>query len=265
MPKIKVLVIGAAGKMGLEVVRAVVKDSELILVGAVDKQKIGCDIGEVAGMSPLGICISEDLTKTIREVRPDVAVDFTNPTVLMDNLCTVFKYGIAMVVGTTGLVESDIHQIEELAAQNANKAIIAPNFAIGAILMMRFAELAAKYFPKVEIIELHHEQKIDAPSGTAIKTAELIHRIQGHQSENNSDEFEKIRGARGGELGGIHIHSIRLPGLVAHQEVIFGGLGQTLTIRHDSLSRESFMPGVILAIKKVNEIEGVVYGLEKLI
>jgi len=143
--------------------------------------------------------------------------------------------------------------------------LVAPNFAIGALLLMRFAKEAARYFPHAEIIELHHNQKADAPSGTAIKTAELMLDEQDAFGVGNAPETEKLKGARGAEFGGIRIHSVRLPGLVAHQEVLFGGLGQILSIRHDSLSRESFMPGVMLAVRKAMDLQGLVYGLEHLL
>jgi 4-hydroxy-tetrahydrodipicolinate reductase len=181
----------------------------------------------------------------------------------MKNIKTSLKAGIDMVVGTTGINEVDISKIEELTEETDTNIIIAPNFAIGAILMMEFSKIAAKYLNQVEIIELHHDQKMDAPSGTAIKTAELINEVRDKQ-EKEVDEIEKITGARGGEMDGLNIHSVRLPGLVAHQEVIFGGVGQTLKVRHDSIDRRSFMPGVKLAIEKLDEIEGVVYGLDNL-
>src|SRR5690606_6055975 len=162
----------------------------------------------------------------------------------------------------TGLTQENLDEIERLAAKSGKAFLVAPNFAIGAILMMRFAAEAAKFFPEAEIIELHHDKKIDAPSGTAIKTAEIINNARLQQPAAKPAPLEKIKGARGGELTGIHIHSVRLPGLVAHQEVIFGGMGQTLTIRHDSLDRSSFMPGVLLAIRKVTKEQGLITGLE---
>jgi len=169
------------------------------------------------------------------------------------------------VVGTTGITETDLEKIAAWSEEYATSAIIAPNFALGAVLMMLFAAQAARYLPEAEIIELHHAEKVDAPSGTAIKTAEMILQARGQSTRAAVAELEKVKSARGGNMDGVRLHSVRLPGLVAHQEVIFGGVGQTLTIRHDSLSRSSFMPGVVLAIKEVMNREGVCYGLEKIL
>jgi 4-hydroxy-tetrahydrodipicolinate reductase len=247
--------------MGREVSNAVLKDPELELVGAVDKVSIGKDIGSLAGMEPLNIPIQGDLLTGLSTCRPQVVVDFTTPATVMSNIRTVLEAGVHIVVGTTGLTPDNLQEINDLCIRNKVNALVAPNFAVGALLMMRFAATAAKYFPQVEIIELHHDQKLDAPSGTSIKTAEMILAGRGQSSHSIVSE-EKIKGVRGGELGGIHLHSIRLPGLIAHQEVIFGGEGQTLTIRHDSISRESFMPGVLLAVKLVPQKSGLTYGLE---
>lgn len=263
---IKVVVNGAAGKMGSEVVRAIKKEPDMKLVGACDVQNIGIDVGEMAAVGPMGIEISKDLKTLLSSEKPDVVVDFTHPNVAMANTKTILESKVNAVIGTTGLSEKDLAEIKNLCEKNKVNCLVAPNFAIGAVLMMMFSKNAAKYMPNVEIIELHHDKKADAPSGTAIKTAELI-----LESEASKDlqkgkvaEIEKLDGARGGNMKGIHIHSVRLPGFVAHQEVIFGGLGQTLTIRHDSISRESFMPGVVMAIRKIRSINGLVYGLEHL-
>jgi 4-hydroxy-tetrahydrodipicolinate reductase len=168
------------------------------------------------------------------------------------------------VIGTTGFSNEDLERLTELAQEKNTGAIIAPNFAIGAILMMKFSQMAAKYLPDVEIIEKHHDQKLDAPSGTALKTAQLITEVREEKRQGHPDEKEDLEGARGAELQGIRIHSVRLPGLVAHQEVMFGGEGQLLTIRHDSMNRASFMPGVKMAVESVMNIEGLVYGLENI-
>lgn len=261
MDQIKVLVSGACGRMGSEVVRAVSKDSALKLVAAVDKVNIGRDIGEMVGLERLGVAVKSELAQAINEDKPQVMVDFTTPAMVMENIRTGLKAGIHVVVGTTGFTTDDLQEIKGLCSDNKVNALVAPNFAIGALLMMRCAAISAKYFSEVEIIELHHDRKLDAPSGTSIKTAEMIMESRGNAGQPEIGE-EKIKGVRGGEMGGIRLHSIRLPGLIAHQEVIFGGEGQTLTIRHDSLSRESFMPGVILGIKKVIENPGLTYGLD---
>ena len=257
-----IVVSGALGKMGQEVVKLVDRTDDFELVGAVDVAHEGEDIKEVLNLEDASAEISNDLKETLNEVQADAVVDFTTPQVVMDNIRTVCEAGVDMVVGTTGITEADLSEIEDLAVDN--KVIIAPNFAIGAILMMEFSKKAAKFLDDVEIIEQHHDGKLDAPSGTAIKTAELIQENL-TEKEDEREEIEKIEGARGAEKDGINIHSVRLPGLVAHQEVLFGGEGQTLKLRHDSINRRSFMPGVALAISKLDEIDGVVYGLDNLI
>ena len=264
MAKIKVAVIGACGRMGREVVKAVLKEADLELVGAVDQFNSGKDIATVIGSEAIGVIIRSDLAESLRLDQPEVVVDFTTPATVMGNLRVVLQAGVNAVIGTTGLSKLNLEEITALCGQYHANTLVAPNFAIGALLMMRFAVLAGQYFPQVEIIELHHDQKLDAPSGTAIKTAEMI--LAGREATDGVKVGEeKIQGVRGGELGGIHLHSIRLPGLIAHQEVIFGGEGQTLTIRHDSLSRESFMPGVVTAIRKIGEYPGLTYGLDKIL
>ncbi len=262
---LKVVVVGADGRMGREVVKAVLKENELSLVGAVDVRNHGLDIGVLASGSPCGVILAGNLGRVLEETGADVVVDFTTPGSLRDNLNVVLKHSVHAVIGTTGLSEGNIAEIDREARQAGVGVVIAPNFAIGAILMMKFAAEAAKYLPNVEVIELHHDQKLDAPSGTAVKTLELIKENRESLRQGRPDEHEKIPGARGGQFDGMRVHSVRLPGFVAHQEVIFGGLGQTLTIRHDSVNRESFMPGVVLAVKKVVNLKGVTYGLEKLL
>lgn len=264
MERIKVLVSGACGKMGQEVIKAVLKDPELQLVSAVDRLHQGEDIGKIVGLDELGIKIITDLAEAFQATKPQVMVDFSTPSVVMENTRLAIKAGVYGVIGTTGISPAELEELRNLVAVHQGHLLVAPNFAIGALLMMSFATVASKYFSNVEIIELHHDRKLDAPSGTAIKTAEMI--LESRQAENSlSIGEEKIKGVRGGELGGIHLHSIRLPGLIAHQEVIFGGEGQTLTIRHDSMSRESFMPGVVLGIKKVMELPGLIYGLDQIL
>ena len=218
---IKIIVNGAKGKMGQAVVQAVNADSECSLVGSLDK--------------------GDNLAQGIKDTKAEVIVDFSVPDSRMAVVEAIVKGGARGVIGTTGYTPADLKLIDKWCAEYKTSVLIAPNFAIGAVLMMQFAKDAIKYMPKAEIIELHHDQKLDAPSGTAIKTRELM-------GDPN-----------------IPIHSVRLPGLVAHQEVIFGGLGQTLTIRHDTINRESFMPGVILGIKKIVGVQGLVYGLEKIL
>lgn len=261
---VRVLVSGACGRMGQAVVKAVMEDTELELVGAVDL-KGGMDAGELVGMGRNGVIVATDLSQAIQDTKPEVMVDFTRPDVVFNDACTALKLGVSPVIGTTGLSAEARAEIASLAEKHHTPAFIAPNFAIGAVLMMLMSQQAAKYMPNVEIIELHHDQKLDAPSGTALQTAEMIREVRKSMKQGHPDEKEKVAGARGAEVDGMHIHSVRLPGYVAHQEVIFGGLGQTLTIRHDSINRESFMPGVVLACKKVKGLEGLVIGLDKLL
>ncbi|WP_295635470.1 4-hydroxy-tetrahydrodipicolinate reductase [uncultured Mitsuokella sp.] len=259
-----VIVNGACGRMGQAVLKAVQEADGLELVGAVDI-KGGADTGALVGLPANGILVETDLEALLERKNPEVMVDFTRPDVVFGNVMTALKHGTSPVVGTTGLSDEQKAEIAKAAEENNTPAFIAPNFAIGAVLLMLMSRQAAKYMPDVEIIELHHDKKLDAPSGTAIQTAAMIAEVRKEHKQGNPDEFEKLKGARGADYEGMHIHSVRLPGYVAHQEVIFGGLGQTLTIRHDSLNRESFMPGVVLAAKKVRSLKGLTVGLDKLL
>jgi 4-hydroxy-tetrahydrodipicolinate reductase len=261
---IRVAVCGAKGKMGSEVVKAILRDPELELVGAVDA-RAGGDVNAIVGGAPLGIPVESNLRETLLEKNPDVLVDFTTPSTVRDHVRTCIELGVRPVVGTTGIGQEDLTEWDQALRRQGIGGLVAPNFAIGAVLMMKFAEQAARYLPHVEIIEMHHDQKLDAPSGTALKTAEMIAAVRERMEQGHPREEEKIPGAKGANFAGMRIHSVRLPGFVASQEVIFGGLGQTLTIRHDSISRESFMPGVVLGIKRVMAIQGIVYGLENLL
>ncbi|MGB4592304.1 MAG: 4-hydroxy-tetrahydrodipicolinate reductase [Coriobacteriia bacterium] len=252
---IRVAVTGAAGRMGSEVVRAVSAEADMHVVAAIDPKR--------AGESVEGIQIIGSLGEAIADATPDVLVDFTHPTVVEGNIRTALAAGVHCVVGTTGL---PVHALETLAAGASGGAclFVAPNFAIGAVLMMQFAAEAARFMPHVEIIELHHDRKADAPSGTALRTAALIAERRPFVPEAPGRETEIAEGARGALSDNVTIHSVRLPGLVAHQEVLFGGQGQTLSIRHDSIDRTSFMPGVVLAIREVGKHTGLVLGLEHL-
>ena len=264
--KIKVAVSGANGRMGREVCQAVMAEDNLELVAAYDLQGEGQDLSSILeeANDNLGVYLQKLSKENLKSTKPDVMVDFTTPMSAVENVELALENDVRPVVGTTGFTEVDISNISEQVDEKGIGAIIAPNFALGAVLMMKFASWAAKYFPQAEIIETHHDKKIDAPSGTAIKTAELI-------DENRSDtppereDLLKLPGARGGVQKNVHIHSLRLKGPIAQQEVIFGEKGQTLTIRHDSYHRSSFMPGVVLAINKVMEINGLIFGLENLI
>jgi len=242
---IKVGVLGARGRMGAEVVKAVSEAADLELVASLD-------IGD-----------SLDQLKTSGA---QVVVDFTTPDSVMANLEFLISNGINSVVGTTGFDADRISMLEKLIAANPKVGVlIAPNFAIGAVLMMEFATKAAKYFESAEIIELHHPNKVDAPSGTASRTAELMSkaRKEAGMSAMPDATSTSLDGARGASVGDIPVHSVRLRGLIAHQEVLLGGLGETLTIRHDSLDRAGFMPGVLLGVRKVISQPGLTFGLEK--
>ncbi|HZD59618.1 MAG TPA: 4-hydroxy-tetrahydrodipicolinate reductase [Anaerolineae bacterium] len=257
---IKVVVVGAAGKMGREICKAILDDPETELYGAVDIKEVGKDIGELLGRPVVGVHINS-LKRALSGGEADVLVDFTHAGGTMDNVRMAANSGLHMVIGTTGLTEENKAEVKKLCSDNNVNALIAPNFAIGAVLMMKFAEMAARYMNRAEIIELHHDQKRDAPSGTAMQTAKLISsKIKGPQTESE----EILAGSLGGKYENVRVHSVRLPGFVAHQEVIFGGVGQVLTIRHDSIDRTSFMPGVLMAIKAISEYPGVTIGLDKI-
>ena len=263
---LRVLVSGAGGKMGREVVRAVHGAPDMELVGAVDPTCSGKDAGELAGVGTLGVKVSPTLAEGLASSGATHVVDFTTPQAVFDNVMTALDQGRRVVFGTTGLGPKELEAIDRRARERGTGVIHAPNFAIGAVLMMRFAAEAAPFFDRVEIIELHHDQKKDAPSGTAIKTAELIAQALRSKGEVAATAVaDTDQAARGETVEGIRIHSVRLPGLVAHQEVILGLAGQTLSIRHDSLDRVSFMPGVLLALRRVGEVQGLVYGLEHLL
>jgi 4-hydroxy-tetrahydrodipicolinate reductase len=240
---IRVAVLGANGRMGREVCAAVDAEPDLELTEEVD-----VDLG------------SRD---SLVESEVQVAVDFTNAEAAADNIQWCMKNGIHVVVGTSGLSEDAVEEIRQLAPKCEGNVLIAPNFAIGAVLAMRFAEMAAAWMPDAEVIELHHSGKMDSPSGTALQTVDGILRGRRSAPADRSGMLkENLPGARGAEKDGVHVHSVRLPGLVAHQEVLFGGPGQLLTIRHDSVDRKSFMPGVIVGIRRIAQHPGLTIGLE---
>lgn len=262
--KIKIIIAGALGKMGLETINAILNEESLELVGLVDIKSQGEELAAVSAIKNCHLIIENNLSEAINRLKPDVLIDFTNPQSVFSDAKTALQYGVSCVLGTTGLNDIEIEQLERLAITKGIGVAIIPNFAIGAVLMMKFAQEAARYFSDVEIIELHHDQKLDAPSGTAIKTAEMINENRKLKAPKTIKEYEKIAGSRGGDGDGVRIHSIRLPGLVAHQEVIFGGAGQTLIIRHDSIDRACFMPGVIMVTKKIIHVKGLIHGMEKI-
>lgn len=261
--KINVAISGALGRMGREASKAVDNDPELELIGLIDIKANKEMKSDITGNNEKDFNVITDIKEFLENHKPDVVVDFTNPHAVFQNAKIMLDNRINCVIGTTGLENKELIELEDMATKNSVGLAVIPNFAIGAVLMMKMASEAAKYLPDAEIIELHHNQKIDAPSGTAIKTAEMIAKSRNISNIPQIKEIEKLAGARGAKTENIHIHSVRLPGLIAHQEVILGGIGQTLTIRHDSYDRNSFMPGVLLTIKKIKQFKGLVYGLEK--
>lgn len=263
MERVKVLVHGVLGKMGQEVLSAVCSDPKLEVVAGVDVKASKKEILLPDGTS--SIPLSRDLESVLQRCHPDVLVDFTTAEAAMPAVRTAVKHGIALVVGTTGLSDADLNEIKSLCKKKRVGAVVAPNFAIAAVVMMHLAKVAARFFDYAEIIEMHHEQKLDAPSGTALATARDMVQARGSDFVHISAKKENIAGSRGGELGGIALHSVRMPGLLAHQEVILGAPGQTLRIRLDQINREAFMPGVTLAIKKAAEFKEAVFGLDKLL
>ncbi len=261
---IRVGVIGACGRMGQMVCRAIAEADDLALVAAIDRSRLGEPIGPLVGHPAIDVPVTEELDRLL-EAEVEVAVDFTHPDVVMDNVRWCITHAVHLVVGTTGLTREDLDEIRQVLESEGSESnlIIAPNFALGAVLMQRFAAQAARYFPAVEVIELHHDAKADAPSGTSLAT---VHRLLEERGERYRGPLdESLPSVRGGEVEGIRLHSVRLPGLLAHQEVIFGGQGQTLTIRHDSTDRSSFMPGVLMAVRAVMTRAGLTVGLEPLL
>lgn len=252
MSLIRVAVCGSCGKMGQEVVKAVVMDKELELVAKIDL-----------------ICMGEgtydSIEKAMKATPIDILVDFTQPDVIFENAKFCLNNGIRPVIGTTGLSDAQVEELRNMSMKNNVSALIAPNFTTGAVLMMMFAKQAAKFFDNAEIIELHHNQKKDAPSGTAIKTAQMMAEENDSFAKGNCEEVELYEGARGGKsYADIQIHSVRMPGYIASQEVIFGASGQILKIRHDSMDRTCYMKGVLMAIKHVMANDEFVYGLENI-
>ena len=247
---IKVAVCGAYGKMGKEVCEAVENDASMTLAAKID--------------------IQGDAYRTIEEVKKacdiDVIVDFTQPKSIYENAKFCLNNGINIVIGTTGLKDEEIEFLKKLSTDNKTGCLIAPNFSTGAVLMMMFSQMAAKYFDNAEIIELHHNQKKDAPSGTAIKTALMMSQAKETFKKDNCPETETIEGSRGGtSYSDIQIHSVRMPGYIASQEVIFGSSGQIFKIRHDSMDRKCYMGGVLLAVKHVFDKKDFIYGLENIL
>ncbi len=262
---ISIVIAGPRGNMGREAVKMVVNEDQFALKAVVDHRYDGISMKEAEGMEPLDIPVYKEIEACFTEEQPDVLIDLTNPETGKVHLRKALEHGVRPVIGTTGFTDEDIKELSAEAEKKKLGAVIAPNFAIGAILLMKLSRMAARYMDDVEIIEQHHDRKLDAPSGTAMKTAQMISEVREEKRQGHPDEPEAWEHARGAEYEGMRVHSVRLPGRVAHQEVIFGGEGQTLTLRHDSLNRTSFMPGVRLAVEKVMETTGLVYGLDEFI
>lgn len=241
---IRIIVNGAKGKMGLAACEAIENHSDFDLVAALTRE--------------------DNLRQSIANTKAQIVVDLTRADCVFDNSVAILESGAHAVIGTSGLTETQLAILANLCQENKVAAIIAPNFSLSAVLMMRFAAEAARFLPHVEIIEMHHQQKYDAPSGTALKTAEMIAANRCPDKPMPSSH-ETITGVRGGQHQEIHIHSLRLPGVVARQDVIFGSLGETLTISHNSIDRQSFMPGIILCCQKVMQLDKLKYGLETIL
>jgi 4-hydroxy-tetrahydrodipicolinate reductase len=250
------VVISGSGKMGRQVAEALAAGDGLQPVAFLDAMATTGKVDHLAVFS--------DAEKCFEDKAPDVVIDFSNHEWTPGLAEAALAHGVRMVIGTTGLSAGFMAWLEQESAARKTGVVVAANFAIGAVLMMSFARQAARFFENAEIIELHHDQKVDSPSGTAKTTAELMRAARTTDFTHVNSTKEPLPGARGAEFGGVAIHSVRLPGLVAHQEVLFGGLGQTLTIRHDTTGRESFMPGVMMATKAVMDLDHLVVGLDGL-
>ncbi|MEB3200768.1 MAG: 4-hydroxy-tetrahydrodipicolinate reductase [Synechococcaceae cyanobacterium] len=277
-PPLPVVVAGALGRMGAEVVRAVLASGDCRLVGAVDTTpgKEGVDVGQELGLGELEVAVTADLEGTlcqasqaVRQHGPGqgaVLVDFTHPSVVFEHTRAAIAYGVHPVIGTTGLSPGQLQDLAGFAAKASVGGAVIPNFSVGMVLLQQAAAAAARFYDFCELTELHHNRKADAPSGTCLKTAELIEELGKPFNPPQVEEHETLAGSRGGQRpSGLRLHSIRLPGLVAHQEVMFGAPGETYTLRHDTIDRSAYMPGVLLVVRRVRQLPGLVYGLERLL
>ena len=273
---IPVLVSGALGRMGREVVNSILDSTDCELVAAIDinKKNNGENISQLLNLKSSEVFVSNDLEGSLcsisqdyrnQEIKP-VLVDFTHPDSVFDNTRSAIAYGISPIIGTTGLLPSQINDLSIFAQKAEVGCAIIPNFSVGMVLLQQAASVAAKFYDNIELIEMHHNQKADSPSGTCIKTAEMIEEYPKQYNEGLVKESESLKGVRGGVRdSGLNIHSIRLPGLLAHQVVIMGSPGETYTIRHDTIDRKAYMPGVLQAVRKIGGFKTLVYGLERLI
>ena len=273
---VPVLVSGALGRMGREVIQAVTNSNDCHLVGAIDISQgdNGKNLSELIGIKNSDVFLSNDLEGSLctisqsyrdERVKP-VLVDFTHPKSVYENTRAAIAYGVCPVVGTTGLEPSQINDLSTFSQKASVGCAIIPNFSVGMVLLQQAASVAARFYDNIELIEMHHNQKADAPSGTCIKTAEMIEEYPKEFNKSIIKESESLKGVRGGRReSGINIHSIRLPGLLAHQVVLMGSPGETYTIQHDTIDRKAYMPGVLEAIRKIGNYNSLIYGLEKLI
>jgi len=275
---IPVVVAGALGKMGAEVVRAVQASPDCTLVGAIDTTPgaEGRDVGLELGLGELEVALTADFEGTlcqasqaVRQSGPGggaVLVDFTHPSVVFEHTRGAIAYGVHPVIGTTGLSPEQLADLAAFADKASMGGAVIPNFSVGMVLLQQAAAAAARFYDFCELTELHHNRKADAPSGTCLKTAELIEELGKSFNAPQVEEHETLQGCRGGQRkSGLRLHSLRLPGLVAHQEVMFGAAGETYTLRHDTIDRSAYMPGVLLTVRRVRTMEGLVYGLERLL
>jgi len=275
---IPVVVAGALGRMGAEVVKAVVHAPDCALIGAIDTTpgSEGQDVGEALGLGELEVAISADFEGTlcqasqaVRQSGPGggaVLVDFTHPSVVYSHTRGAIAYGVHPVIGTTGLTPAQLAELSAFAEKASMGGAVIPNFSVGMVVLQQAAAAAARYYDFAELTELHHNRKADAPSGTCLKTAELMEELGKTFNPQQVEEQETLAGCRGGlRESGLRLHSVRLPGLVAHQEVMFGSLGETYTLRHDTIDRVAYMAGVLLTVRKVRQLLGLVYGLERLL
>ena len=275
---IPVVVAGALGRMGAEVIKAVLAAADTTLVAAIDTTpgKEGLDVGLELGLGELEVAITSDFegalcasSQAVRQAGPGrgaVLVDFTHPSVVFEHTRAAIAYGVHPVIGTTGLSPQQLGDLALFAEKASMGGAVIPNFSVGMVLLQQAAAAAARFYDFAELTELHHNRKADAPSGTCIKTAELIEELGKDFNALQVEEHETLAGCRGGQRpSGLRLHSIRLPGLVAHQEVLFGSEGETYTLRHDTIDRSAYMPGVLLTVRRVRQLSGLVYGLERLL
>ncbi|MET3682321.1 4-hydroxy-tetrahydrodipicolinate reductase [Alkalibacillus flavidus] len=261
---INIMLAGPRGKMGAEALKLIERTDHFHLVACLDRKYDGMKVQDIEGLPALDAPIYTNPNHAFDQVNADVLIDLTNPEAGYEHTRLALLHQVRPVVGTSGFTDDQLNTIKQLSTDYETGVVIAPNFAMGAVLMMRFSQMAAKYFSDVEIIEKHHDQKLDAPSGTAVKTAQLIQESRPSQSQGHPNETETIDGARGADYDGFKIHSVRLPGYIAEQEVTFGQAGQTLKITHSSTDRYSFMSGVHFAVEQVMQQDDYVYGLENL-